>query len=279
MTKIKKNVKDVLHKKYNHITTKIIDEILKIISMMIYKKGIIWFPSVNMVKYFHKQINEQYIGNVNIYVSRNAGGVWGAPITTVAHDSSPFEWLVTSPETTDAMVKVASATYPSDIKGESPTFEVRQVITVDRPLQDEVWRYGTQRNVEWTLNGGVTGDKVKIFYKYDGGTWLEQTPVGGVTALPDQSGSWSWNIPNTMSSDVYVRIEDSGLPKIYHESDQFKIKANINVTDPAGDEIVKISDTAETYAIQWDIDGSISGYAKIMLSKNSGGSNHSIIDW
>jgi superfamily II DNA or RNA helicase len=52
--------------KYEPIITRIIDEINKIINIMIIKKGIIWFPNVSIVKYMYKKL---VIPNINIYYS------------------------------------------------------------------------------------------------------------------------------------------------------------------------------------------------------------------
>ncbi|MBU1062060.1 MAG: GPI anchored serine-threonine rich family protein, partial [Candidatus Omnitrophica bacterium] len=221
------------------------------------------------------------VGNNKVYISisRNTGGTWeklngGVGIDVANNYNTTYSnqcfWTwdpVPAPESTQAMIRIESAAYPSDIDDESAAvFTIEQVVTITKPELNDVWRYGTQRDIEWTLKGSTTDDKVKVFYKKGAGGYAEIAP--GVDK-PSTDLKYAWTIPNDLDNEVYVKVQDYSLTNIYHESPAFKIKGSIVVTAPTTN-FVKISDTSETTAITWDVNGSITGWAKIMLSKNSG---------
>lgn len=58
---------DVQDNKYT--TIKIMDEIIKIINNSVYKKGIVWFPSSRLVKYFYQELRQVRPIGIDVYYS------------------------------------------------------------------------------------------------------------------------------------------------------------------------------------------------------------------
>lgn len=56
--------------KYQIMIIKMIDEIQKYINKMVYKKGIIWFPTIKTQQFFFKKIKEQLTG-MDVYISNS----------------------------------------------------------------------------------------------------------------------------------------------------------------------------------------------------------------
>jgi hypothetical protein len=78
---------------------------------------------------------------------------------------------------------------------------VPQTVQVNSPNGGENWCAGSTHNITWSCSGM---DHVKIEYSTDGGsTWM--TIIG---SSPCASKSYSWNIPDTISTNCLVRIGD-----------------------------------------------------------------------
>jgi hypothetical protein len=88
--------------------------------------------------------------------------------------------------------------------GAVPTAEA---ITVTSPNGGENWVVGSTHNITWTSSGGV-GAVVSIDYSINGGSsW---TSIFGGTA---NDGTEPWVIPNTPSTNCFVRVTDAdGYP-------------------------------------------------------------------
>ena len=103
-------------------------------------------------------------------------------------------------------------------------------IQVSAPNGGEEWFVNSQQNVTWT-SSNVTN--VKIDYSTnDGGLWLNV-----VSSVPADSGSYSWIIPNTPSTECLVRISDANFASRFDISDSvFTISPILTVTSPNGGE-------------------------------------------
>jgi immune inhibitor A len=85
-------------------------------------------------------------------------------------------------------------------------------ITVISPNGGERFKVGSAREIKWT--SGLV-DKVKIEYTVDGGTnWL---PVAD--NLTASTGTFSWTVPNSLSTNCKVRISDQSNSSLNDVSD------------------------------------------------------------
>jgi hypothetical protein len=103
-------------------------------------------------------------------------------------------------------------------------------IQVTSPNGGENWLANSQHNITWT-SSNVTN--VKIDYSTNnGGVWSNIE-----SSLPAVSGSYSWTIPNTPSTQCLIRISDAGLASRFDVSDSvFTIVPLVTVTAPNGGE-------------------------------------------
>ena len=103
-------------------------------------------------------------------------------------------------------------------------------VLVTSPNGGEDWNVNSQQNITWT-SSNVTD--VKIDYSTNnGGIWLNV-----VSSVPASSGSYSWTIPNTPSTECLVRISNASLASIFDVSDNvFTIVPIVTVTTPNGGE-------------------------------------------
>lgn len=134
-------------------------------------------------------------------------------------------------------------------------------ISIVSPNGGENWKAGTAHNITWTSSNVAN---VKIEYTTNSGTnWT--TIIASVAATP---ASYSWLIPNTLSANCKVRINDVSNSVINDISNNvFTISAQppIIVTSPNGGENWKVG---TTQSISWA--SNFVGNVKIEYTTNNG---------
>lgn len=103
-------------------------------------------------------------------------------------------------------------------------------VQVTSPNGGENWFVNSQQNITWTSTN-VTD--IKIDYSTNNGAlWLNV-----VSSVPAASGSYTWTIPNTPSTQCLIRVSDASLASRFDISDSvFSITPLITVTSPNGGE-------------------------------------------
>jgi hypothetical protein len=116
-------------------------------------------------------------------------------------------------------------------------------LTVTSPNGGESWEVGTAHNITWTTIG--TASNIKVEYSTNGGiSWTEV-----ITSTSD-TGSYSWTIPNTPSSNCKVKLTayyDSGSSTT-DESD-----GNFSIVPPGQLQVVINPQEAIDAGAQWKI--------------------------
>ncbi len=90
-------------------------------------------------------------------------------------------------------------------------------VDVIAPNGGESWVAGSQQQIAWTAGGGTPPLTIRIEYSVNG-------LLGTYTMVSDSElndGSYLWNVPNTPSSDCYVRVNvtDSAMARNWDKSD------------------------------------------------------------
>ncbi|MCP4651003.1 MAG: hypothetical protein GY853_13125, partial [PVC group bacterium] len=199
------------------------------------------------------------LANVDILLSRNSGGTWD-PIGTTAASAGPgvgFDFdPVTGPGGTVNKIKIRSSTYPTYIYGisdnDADTFTIQETIVVDNPSTGNVLKVNDPLTVQWTIDGaGVTS----VDIAYDSGSGYG-APFVMDEPTAEGADSYGWAVPNDISDTVTVKVSDNARPAIYGESGVFKIKAKINVYEPAANQKIQIGDS--TNYVRWTVEGTYS---------------------
>lgn len=144
-------------------------------------------------------------------------------------------------------------------------------ITVTSPNGYESWQVGTAQNITWT---STNISNVKLEYTYDNGsTW--NVIVNG---YPASTGTYSWVVPNTPSTQCKVRISDANNSCTNDFSDNnFTItsgsSSSILVLSPNGGEIWQVG---YNYNISWTSSGV--SQVNIEYSTNNGNSWSPIVN-
>lgn len=206
---------------------------------------------------------------VTIEYSVNNGSSWSM-VANGIYNNGYYNWTVPNNPSTTCLVRVKDYynNSISDVSNNVFTIVAASAsIVVNSPNGGEAWGVGTTQNITWS-SSGVTN--VKIEYSINGGsTWnviVSSTSAG--------NGYYSWPVPNTPSTNCYVKISDASNATIADQSNyDFTITSPvITVTTPDGGE----SWTAGTgYYIYWTSSG-VSSYVKIQYSTDNGGTWNTI---
>ena len=171
------------------------------------------------------------VTNVKINYSTDNGVSWLNVVSSVPAASGSYSWTVSNTPSTECLVRINDVGNAAVFDVSDATFTISAAVTVIAPNGGEDWTVGDQQNITWTSED-ITN--VKIEYSTDNGSaWLDV-----VASVPAASGSYSWTIPDTPSTECLVRISDVGNAAVFDVSDAtFTISDLVTVTAPNGGEV------------------------------------------
>ena len=178
------------------------------------------------------------VTNVKLEYSVDNGSNWTTIIASTAANTGNYSWAIPNSTTSTALVRVTD-TSDNTVKDQSDgNFTIYSQPEILSPNGGENWKVGTEQNIRWnsSLNGNV-----KLEYTTNNGSnWLEI-----VTNLAANLGSYSWTIPNTVTTQALVRIVFLSDNTIQDQSDAIFTIYNptISITSPNGGENWKVGTT------------------------------------
>ncbi|MDD4938734.1 MAG: hypothetical protein PHI60_01055 [Candidatus Omnitrophica bacterium] len=191
-----------------------------------------------------------------------------------------YSWSVPDNATDNARIRVIDANDPSVYSDSSGNFSIIGSFTLNSPNGNETWMVGTTHNITWVPTGGSITE-AKVTYSINstngtGGNWTAITENWNVSndGIVNNSGAFSWVVPDSISSNVYLRIEDPEDPTVGDTSlDSFSIIGGFNISSPAAD--VRWV-TFENRTITWDTAGSVNK-VNIIYSPNNFTNNYTVV--
>jgi hypothetical protein len=195
--------------------------------------------------------------NVKIEYSTDSGVTWNTIVTSTLNDGT-YTWTVANTPTTAAKIRISNASGGTP-SATSAAFNIKSVIGVTAPNGGESLTVGDSSGITWSVTGSVSN--VKIEYSTDNGsTYTAVTESEGAAndGIVTNDGSFSWTVPDTISSLCLVRISDvdSGHPASSDTSDAvFSIQAGFTITAPAVGVNWAVN---ESHSITWTNTGTVS---------------------
>jgi hypothetical protein len=117
---------------------------------------------------------------------------------------------------------------------------VSKSITVRTPNGGETWNVASQQNITWESTGSIANVSIEVSVNA-GNTW---SPVVTVA----NSGSYSWTVPNTPTTEARIKISDASDPAVSDTSDaNFTIQTGVTT----GEKTFNIVYISETQAENW----------------------------
>lgn len=178
------------------------------------------------------------VSNVKLTYSTNNGLSWIQIVASTPASTGSYSWTIPNSVSASCKVKITdvSNSSVSDQSDNTFTISVAPVpsITVSSPNGGENWQVGSSHSITWTQ---TNVSNVKIDYSANNGTsWVQV-----VASTPASLGSYSWTVPNTVSTNCRVRITDVINSSVNDQSNNiFTISAapsqSITVTSPNGGE-------------------------------------------
>lgn len=212
------------------------------------------------------------IPEVDILYSTDGGSSYN-PITTTDNDDSEL-WTIPDAATPNARVMVRDArTAENDVSDTSNAdFHICGYFEVLSPnTGDESWIVNSNYPIQWQWGGTI--ERVKLYYSTDSGnTFPEINYIGEFDNGVGDGGTHSqpWTIPDDISDQVRVKIQDAEDADIFDTSDNdFKIIGSFDLISPNGEERWV---TNETHQIRWLANGDIPN-VKLQYSKDGFGSD------
>lgn len=170
---------------------------------------------------------------VELEISRDAGATWAAlaTVTATSATTGKYAWTVTTPQTTNALVRATWAGHSGVADVSDVEFTITPAITVTAPKTAVTWGAGSIRQITWThnLDAGATVD---IDASGDGGaSWSRlASAVSNATA---STGSWSGPMPPTPTAQAVIRVSQTGVASEYDTSVVFTLATPaLSVTAP-----------------------------------------------
>ncbi|MBK9099330.1 MAG: T9SS type A sorting domain-containing protein [bacterium] len=203
------------------------------------------------------------INNVKIDYSTNNGGLWLNVASSVPAVNGSYSWTIPNTPSTVCLVRISDESIASRFDVSDSAFIISPAITVTDPNGGESWIGNSQHNITWTSQN-ITD--VSIDYSIDNGSsWLSV-----IASTPASSGSFSWAVPNTPSTQCLVRISDASNASINDVSDAtftITIAPNpvVTVTAPNGGEDWVAGTIHQVKWTRQDV-----SYIKIEYSTNNG---------
>ena len=140
-------------------------------------------------------------------------------------------------------------------------FKIAGAFTLTAPNGTEQWTVGTIQTVSWTRTGSIANAKLE--YSTNGGTTYPNIIIG---STPAAGLTYSWTIPDSVSTTCKLRISDAADATVLDVSDaNFAIRGGFALTVPNGGEIWTVGASQN---ITWTTTGSV---ANVMLEYSSNG--------
>ena len=201
------------------------------------------------------------VANVKLEYSTNAGTTYPNVITISAPNTNSYAWVVPDAISTTVRVKVSDTSDADAFDTSTANFKIRAGFTLVSPNGGEAWAVGTAQNITWTTYGTISN--IKLEYSTDSGT----TYPNVIVASAANSGTYSWTIPDAITTAVRVRISDVNDSTASDTSNaNFKIQGSLTITSPNGAEKWVVG---SIQTISWNRVGSIS-FVKLEYSTDGG---------
>jgi hypothetical protein len=142
-------------------------------------------------------------GGTSVDIWYNAGGGW-TNIIFGAPNTGSYSWTGPAIASTNVRVGIDLKSSGAIVAtGYGGVFTITggsapPSLTITSPSGAESWVSGSTHTITWTSTGG--GVYVDIYYRHDGVLTL-------IVRNAPNSGSYSWTIPNTPSSNVYIGMD------------------------------------------------------------------------
>jgi chitodextrinase len=209
------------------------------------------------------------IENVKIELSTDGGSSWGV-IVGSAPNTGTYSWKVPKVSSSNCSIRISDVADSKIMDQSNASFSiVPYLLRLTSPNGGENWLMGTTQTITWLDKTGLTNLSIEL--STNGGTTWQTIATNAAN-----TGSYSWKVPGTPSTNCRIRISDAadGIP--FDVSDaSFTIVAQrlLTITSPNGGENWF---AGASQNLTWNTSGSISS-VKLEFSLDRGGNWQTIV--
>ncbi len=136
-------------------------------------------------------------------------------------------------------------------------------VVVGRPNGGENFPAGSVQNIQWTATDDVGVTSVSLSYSTDGGSqWID---IPGGTNI-DNSGNFSWTLPDIASSSVRVSVSASDGVMTGSDASNGNFSISQTCSLPLIPTLQSISASGRSYTVTW---GNVSGASSYILEEDT----------
>ncbi len=165
----------------------------------------------------------------------------------------------------------------TDIYGQSNSFNIKGNITLSEPVPGQVFKYGVNETVSWTVTGNVNGT-AEVFI--DNGTGYTSIGTKAIAGAGPYNIAFTPNdAANHLGTDCDIKVEMQGDANTVGTVEGFKLRPNITITYPTTPgETVNVDDDASKMYIKWTPEPEDFGTVNICYDLNGGGDSYPAVN-
>ena len=185
-----------------------------------------------------------YVTGIKIEYTTDNGNTWSIVIASTPAAAGSYSWAIPNTQSTQCKVRLSDTSNASTNSISANVFTIYQPsIALTSPVGGEEWEIASAQNILWTSS---YISNVKIEYTTDNGsTWATI-----LNSTASSLGSYSWTVPNAISSNCKVRVSDadsaslnsvsSSAFTIWRYPDQVAVSTNVTFGDQTKSESYKL---------------------------------------
>ncbi|HPN39453.1 MAG TPA: hypothetical protein PL041_13715, partial [Melioribacteraceae bacterium] len=180
------------------------------------------------------------INNIRIEFTTNNGNSWSTIINSISTLTGNYNWVVPNVTSSQCKIKVSSSTEPLINDVSDNTFRIYKLV-LNTPTIGQKIIAGKEFDILWN-SGGISN--VKLLWSSNNGlSWTE------IITTAAGSGSYKWNVPNIVSDNCLIKIQEANDENINSLSPLFSIVKYVLLTPNGGEKYY----VGNNYNISWDI--------------------------
>ncbi|MCK5161207.1 MAG: hypothetical protein KAQ99_06490, partial [Candidatus Aureabacteria bacterium] len=181
--------------------------------------------------------------------------------TNNGNNETTYNWNVNDTATDNLMIRVLDSNDDTIYDETTGNLSIIGSFNIDSPNGGETWVVNETRDITWFPTGSSIAE-AKIMYSSDNGSsWTainESYNIsndGIINNTGNVTNNWPWVVPDTISNNTIIRIEDRFDETVNDSSNAtFKIQGNFSMISPlSGYRWV----TYENQTVSWNTTGSI----------------------
>lgn len=203
------------------------------------------------------------VSNVNIEYSTNGGGTYNTIASNIPASQGSYLWTVPATPSNSCRIRISDASNSSLNDVSNSNFSIVQpIITVTAPNGGQQIQALNNYTITWNSSGISNYVTIKLSID-SGATW------SNIVSATYNSGSYNWYVPNTPSTNCYIKVIDYYNSSIFDTSNYvftiLQAPPSIQLLNPNGGQTLAVG---STYNITWN--SSSINNVKLEYSINNG---------